>query len=94
MSDRKRPAREVDFDTAELAQMGAVVLIIVSVTLIALGQQHVIAEWLALGSGAPVAVIAVVLFWKTCVWQTDAKQRMRDRRAAAAEQAAGDVHTE
>jgi hypothetical protein len=91
MNDRERPAREVDFDTAELAQIGAVVLIIVSVTLIVLGQQGVIAEWLALGSGAPVAVAAVVLFWKTCVWQTDARQRERDRRAAAAEQEAGDV---
>jgi NADH:ubiquinone oxidoreductase subunit 6 (subunit J) len=94
MSDRDRPAREIDFDTAELAQLGAVVLIMVSVMMIVLGQQRVIAEWLALGSGAPVAVVAVVLFWKTCVWQTDAKQRMRDRRAATSEQEAGDADAE
>ena len=52
MDDRQRSGREVDFDTAELAQIGAVVLIIVSVTLIVLGQQRVIAKWLALGLGA------------------------------------------
>jgi hypothetical protein len=91
MDNRGRSARDVDLDTAELAQFGAVVLLIVGVTLIVLGRQRLIAEWLALGSGLPLAVAAVIVFWKAFGWKVAATQRVRDRRAASAEQEAGDA---
>jgi hypothetical protein len=71
-----RPAgsarRQPDLGTAQLAQYGAVVVIIVGIALLILGYQHVIAVWLSLLLGIPVVVAGGALLVKAYGWESDA----------------------